>query len=236
MRKLIAVGLALAFAPVVAHAAPIVPTVVNMPGTTFNAAALTGFSTRSADMVGSMVTVTFMGGGTSVAAWTATGIASTDWSLTQGGDTFTGIWTLSNLGATTITGLIFNGVPGNTVFDIDPANPVSPGSAQGKAISSVDGPAGMTVNAVYSNQLQIGGTVFGDLYTKLDLTFGGGGLGSGGVLTYVADTDNADATRGGGITPGIPEPGTWGMMIIGFGAVGFAMRRRRTAMAQIRIA
>jgi hypothetical protein len=28
-------------------------------------------------------------------------------------------------------------------------------------------------------------------------------------------------------TPGVPEPSTWAMMLIGFGAVGFAMRRRR---------
>ncbi len=233
MRKLLTASLALAFVPVAAHAVPIVPTVANLPGTVFNTAALTGFTTLSSDMVGSLVTVTFLGGGTSAASWTATGIASTDWSLTIAGDTFSSSWTLSNLGALAITGLVFDGVPGNTVFDLDVGS--SPGSAGGNTISNVDGPAGMTVDAVYSNQLQVGGTFFGDLYTKLDLTFGGGGLGAGGVLTYVADTDNADADRGG-ITPGIPEPGTWGMMIIGFGAVGFAMRRRRTAMAHMQIA
>ena len=27
--------------------------------------------------------------------------------------------------------------------------------------------------------------------------------------------------------PSVPEPGTWGMMLMGFGAAGFAMRRRR---------
>jgi hypothetical protein len=186
-------------------------------------------------MVGSKVTVTFLGGGTSVAAWTATGIASTDWSLTLGGDSFSSTWTLSNLGATTITGMMFDGVPGNTVFDIIATPATSPGSANGRAISSVDGPLGMTVAAVYSNQLQVGGTFFGDLYTKLDLTFGGGGLGRGGVLTYVADTDNADSKKGG-ITPGVPEPGTWGMMIFGFGAVGYAMRRRRATISNMHLA
>jgi len=37
----------------------------------------------------------------------------------------------------------------------------------------------------------------------------------------------------GSITPGtgVPEPATWAMMIIGFGAVGTAMRRRRYALA-----
>lgn len=28
----------------------------------------------------------------------------------------------------------------------------------------------------------------------------------------------------------VPEPGTWAMMLLGFGAIGFAMRRRRPAM------
>jgi hypothetical protein len=26
----------------------------------------------------------------------------------------------------------------------------------------------------------------------------------------------------------VPEPGTWAMMLLGFGAIGFSMRRRRT--------
>jgi len=31
----------------------------------------------------------------------------------------------------------------------------------------------------------------------------------------------------------VPEPGTWAMMLLGFGAAGFAMRRRRTALPQL---
>mgnify|MGYP002780877905 CR=1 FL=1 len=31
-----------------------------------------------------------------------------------------------------------------------------------------------------------------------------------------------------GVVNAVPEPGTWAMMLLGFGAVGFAMRRRRT--------
>lgn len=35
------------------------------------------------------------------------------------------------------------------------------------------------------------------------------------------------------VSPAVPEPGTWAMMLLGFGAVGYAMRRRRTpALAQ----
>ena len=236
MRKFATASIILALTPVAAHAVAITPTVANLPGTTFNTAALTSSSTSSADMVGSLVTVTFLGGGTSAAAWTATGIASTNWSLTLAGNSFSSNWTLSNLGALAITNMVFDGVPGNTVFDIVSSPILSPGSASGREITSVDGPAGMTVGAVYSNRLLVGGVFYNDLYTKLSLSLGGGGLGSGGVLTYVADTDNADATRDGGIKPAIPEPGTWGMMILGFGAVGFAMRRRRAAMGHMQIA
>ena len=35
-------------------------------------------------------------------------------------------------------------------------------------------------------------------------------------------------------TPPVPEPGTWAMMLVGFGAVGFAMRRGRKIRAQFK--
>jgi hypothetical protein len=35
------------------------------------------------------------------------------------------------------------------------------------------------------------------------------------------------------LTPSVPEPGTWAMMILGFGAVGAAVRRRRKNVAFI---
>ena len=35
---------------------------------------------------------------------------------------------------------------------------------------------------------------------------------------------------------GVPEPATWALMILGFGAVGGAMRRRRSVTAKVRVA
>ena len=35
---------------------------------------------------------------------------------------------------------------------------------------------------------------------------------------------------------GVPEPGTWGMMLMGFGAAGFAMRRRRRSAGLLQVA
>lgn len=36
--------------------------------------------------------------------------------------------------------------------------------------------------------------------------------------------------------PAVPEPATWSMMIVGFGALGFALRRRTTVTARVRFA
>lgn len=34
-------------------------------------------------------------------------------------------------------------------------------------------------------------------------------------------------------TTAVPEPGTWAMMLVGFGAIGFSMRRRRQEVAAV---
>jgi hypothetical protein len=62
----------------------------------------------------------------------------------------------------------------------------------------------------------------------------------GGVLNtlYIEGSVYANNGTGGvgsyggslGFTPGaVPEPGTWAMMLLGFGAIGFGLRRRRPA-------
>jgi hypothetical protein len=38
------------------------------------------------------------------------------------------------------------------------------------------------------------------------------------------------------VTPSVPEPATWAMMLLGFGAVGFAMRRNRKSMGLAQVA
>ena len=37
-------------------------------------------------------------------------------------------------------------------------------------------------------------------------------------------------------TPAVPEPATWALMIIGFGAIGFAMRRRQNFVTRVSFA
>ena len=54
------------------------------------------------------------------------------------------------------------------------------------------------------------------------LVVNGNNTGDGafsGTLTFAA-------------TSAVPEPATWGMMLLGFGAVGFSVRRKRVTLAQ----
>lgn len=58
-------------------------------------------------------------------------------------------------------------------------------------------------------------------------TFGQGGLGTldGGRFS------NFTARASGDFTATVPEPGTWAMLLLGFGLVGFARRRQASAVA-----
>jgi hypothetical protein len=61
---------------------------------------------------------------------------------------------------------------------------------------------------------------------------------SGAVNTLtISGQSFGDASYSGtlsfGQTAAVPEPSTWAMMLIGFGAVGFSMRRRRRASARL---
>lgn len=221
---LIAGGALLSFQ---ASAVAIVSNTSTVPGTAFNTVALTGFSTFSSQMVGSLVSVTFADGSNSSATWAAAGATGTGFSLTLAGDSFGSNWTLTNTSDSKgIVGFSFDGRPGNTVFDILPSNPVSPGSASGRAFSSVNGPDTISLaQGVYSDTLAVDGTFYGDLYLKLAVSFTGA-LGSDQSLTFLADTDNADVAKGG-ITPAIPEPETYALMLAGLALVGAVARKRR---------
>lgn len=63
--------------------------------------------------------------------------------------------------------------------------------------------------------------VGGGLTTTLNIT-------SSGVDNVDAIIDNIAITT---TAPAVPEPGTWALMLLGFGAVGYSMRRCRKATA-----
>ncbi len=55
------------------------------------------------------------------------------------------------------------------------------------------------------------------------------------VRFYLYDDNSFDNTGGVSVavTGAVPEPASWAMMILGMGAVGFAMRRRRVATTRL---
>ena len=64
-----------------------------------------------------------------------------------------------------------------------------------------------------------------------DVIFGGGL--ANGASTYFALEENLSAASFTvtGVTPGVPEPSTWAMMLIGFAGLAMASSRRRSAVA-----
>ena len=63
-----------------------------------------------------------------------------------------------------------------------------------------------------------------------------------GPGTYTLNIQGTPGTQNGSLSgnvsftsvaAAVPEPGTWALMLVGFGAVGFSMRRRRSATAHL---
>lgn len=61
---------------------------------------------------------------------------------------------------------------------------------------------------------------------RLTFTATGGDIITGLTLS---SSQNSAETDNYAITAAVPEPKTWGMMLLGFGLIGFSMRRRRSA-------
>lgn len=83
----------------------------------------------------------------------------------------------------------------------------------------------------------VSGTLLsGSTATYLNQTFASLGL-TPGVYSYSWGTgDNADtAIVRIGTNSAVPEPTTWAMMLVGFGAIGFTMRRKQHQKLRVKI-
>lgn len=72
--------------------------------------------------------------------------------------------------------------------------------------------------------------------TGADFFYGYARLNGNGTLNFAFESNpNTAIVAGAAITgplaAAVPEPGTWAMMLLGFGAIGFAMRRRSAVRA-----
>jgi hypothetical protein len=164
-------------------------------------------------------------------------------SLDANGDSTTGDlkfnYTLTNTGDTALN-------PGGRVsgfgFSTDPN--LSGGAVTGDYTNITTTPAGgqiADVEVCFSNAngngcSGSGGATVGDPATgTLTLALAGGStaitLDDFGVRYQTLGLDGEGSGRGYEVPGAVPEPGTWAMMLLGFGGIGFAMRRRRRSGA-----
>ena len=101
---------------------------------------------------------------------------------------------------------------------------------------SISGNQSLNINNLFYNQTPNGPAPVGySNYLVLFNDYTGAGFTydtqpiSGTTSTIQANNAAGFATAGGAVSSAVPEPATWAMMTLGFGALGFAMRRKKVS-------
>ena len=147
----------------------------------------------------------------------------------------------SSLGLNFFTSTTGNGIvktATGTAADLAAGTVISAGSlfATGVVAGDLFRPGGSHVLG-FSFLNEITGVVnYG--YARISTTTGtGGGAGFPATITQlVYENSGASVTVAGAATGAVPEPATWAMMVLGFGAIGFAVRRRTNVRTAIKFA
>jgi hypothetical protein len=159
--------------------------------------------------------------------------------LLTGGNTTTGAYNFSytftntNASVSNLTGFGFTTTP--TLTGVTGGS----GDALSWVLNPVNFPGGYTVNAcAYAGNNCDAANNQGDLFSgTFQLMFAGGTSSitlNNFVDRYASLTQLNNISGEGTPVGGVPEPATWAMMLLGFGGIGVAMRRRRKeALAQI---
>jgi hypothetical protein len=102
----------------------------------------------------------------------------------------------------------------------------------GNALTNIDFTS-VTLNSVNFNILATGQQEFRNLLNQALV------VGGNNVIAVTGTTGGEAAFRGTlsfASTSAVPEPTTWAMMLIGFGAVGYSMRRRQVGYGRLQAA
>ena len=108
---------------------------------------------------------------------------------------------------------------------------VAPFNAAGMTITS--GPANSGMANIDFTSVSLNGVLFTPVTTGIFefQTLNTIGLLAGINTILVNGTTGGNASFAGNINlTAVPEPGTWALMLVGFGAVGYAMRRRSASL------
>lgn len=210
-----------------AQAAPVVSITTSNVGAA-STTGLAGFATFGNDMVGMRVTGFFADQTNQALTWAATGSGvggvSGLFSVGVNGDTFTADWTVTT--TKSLTSLLFEGQPGDTVFDRTQPSFGTDGSAQGADFAyRGDGLEG-AIRVLYSRPLSLNAApALGDLWVNMFVDLAGltgGGLGADQTLRFRQDADNV--ALAGDINP-IPVPAA--LPLLGSALLGLGLLRRR---------
>jgi hypothetical protein len=105
--------------------------------------------------------------------------------------------------------------------------------------TTVNGPTDVDITAAFVTGTGIGSSIaLGPNPFNTDLienyALAGQALAAGTYTLTVQGTRGASGSFGGNVAfeaAALPEPGTWAMMLLGFGAIGWQLRRRRSSLA-----
>lgn len=202
-------------------------------GTVYRTDALTSAASFTNSLVGMTVTGYDVSGSAFTTQWVPSGnifgaftslftvfIRSFD-------NTADAVWRL-RAGNAALARLVFNGAPGNTVFDrtfnFTTGTPISSGGLDFQTL-----PFRVDISAEYSNAVAVGNNVpVGDLFETIDITFGTP-VAPGVAVDFMIDTDNAAVNAPLIPVTTTPEPASVALMATGLVAVAMVRRRRRIA-------
>ncbi len=170
-------------------------------------AGLTGFTATSGVQVASGMDYVLGAGGSGSPAAQANHFAA------FGGGNVPGVETLSQ-SFTTVAGRTYN-----VSFQYGAFNATSE-----QLVYALTGTPGATLSSSGTSNLD-------SLFTSYTTSFVGTGAATTISFTVAAQAgDNADIFLDSVSVASVPEPAVWGLMIAGFGMVGFAARRRQSAV------